>query len=43
MFKIKELKKGARQNLKKHIILFILICAIASFIGAEFEGALFCQ
>lgn len=37
---IKELKQGARINFKKHIILFIIVCAIAAFIGAEFKGSL---
>ena len=38
---IKELKQEARINLKKHIILFIIVCAIAAFMGAEFRGSLF--
>lgn len=38
---IKELKKNARANLRSHIFLFIFVCAIASFIGAEFKGALY--
>ena len=37
----KENKREARKNLKKHIIFFVIICAIASFIGAEFKGSLF--
>ena len=37
----KELKQEARVNLKAHIILFVIICAIAAFIGAEFKGSLF--
>lgn len=37
----KELKKSAKQNIKKHFILFVLILAIASFIGAEFKGSLY--
>ena len=39
--KIKDLKKDAKQNFKKHIIFFIIVCAIATFIGAEFKGSLF--
>lgn len=39
--KIKDLKKDARQNLKNHIIFFIIVCAIAAFIGSEFKGSLF--
>ena len=38
---IKELKKSARLNIKKHILLYIIICAIAAFIGAEFKGTLY--
>ena len=37
----KEIKKFAKQNVKKHIVLFILILAISSFIGAEFKGSLY--
>ena len=39
--KFKDLKKDAKQSLKKHIVFFIIICAIATFIGAEFKGSLF--
>lgn len=39
--KIKDLKNDARKNLKRHIIFFILVCAIATFIGAEFKDSLF--
>lgn len=37
----KEMKKFAKQNIKKHIVLFILVLAISSFIGAEFKGSLY--
>lgn len=37
----KELKQDARINLKKHIVFFIIACAIAAFIGAEFKGSLY--
>lgn len=35
----KELKRKARINYKKHIVFFIIICAISVFIGAEFKGS----
>ena len=41
MINRKELKKRARKNVKEHIVIFIIICAIASFIGAEFVGSLY--
>ena len=41
MVNSKELKKKARKNVKEHIIIFVIICAIASFIGAEFVGTLY--
>ena len=37
----KELKVDAKGNFKKHIVFFIIVCAIAAFIGAEFEGSLY--
>lgn len=41
MIERKNLKKEARKNIKNHIIFFIFICAIASFMGAEFKGSLY--
>ena len=41
MIERKELKKAARKNLKKHIIFFTIICAIAAFMGAEFKGTMY--
>ena len=36
----KELKSKAKINLKKHYLLFIFICAVASFIGTEFASSM---
>lgn len=36
----KELKKSGLRSLKKHYLLFILLCVIASFIGSEFNNSL---
>lgn len=36
----KELKKSGLKSLKKHYLLFILLCVIASFIGSEFNNSL---
>ncbi len=36
----KELKKKARRVLQKHFLFFIIVCLIASFIGAEFTDSL---
>ena len=36
----KELKRKARKNLKKHYPIFMVVCVIAAFIGAEFIGSL---
>ena len=41
MISRRELKKNARKNVKEHFILGVIVCAIASFIGAEFVGSLF--
>ena len=35
-----KLKKKARKNIKKHYAIFLVVCLIASFIGAEFSGSL---
>ena len=35
----KELKKRARNNLKKHYLIFIVTCVIAAFIGTEFTSS----
>ena len=35
----KELKKNARNNLKKHYLIFIVTCVIAAFIGTEFTSS----
>ena len=31
-----ELKKGGLKVLKKHYIVFVLLCLIAAFLGSEF-------
>ena len=36
----KEMKKAARRSLKKHYGIFILVCLIAAYIGAEFHGSM---
>lgn len=35
----KALKKKARQNLKKHYLIFVVACVIAAFIGTEFTSS----
>ena len=40
MIERKELKKSAKQSLKKHYWLFVAICLFAVFIGAEFGSSL---
>ena len=35
-----ELKKSAKSNLKKHYLLFVLLCVVASFMGSEFSNSL---
>lgn len=36
----KEMKKAAKKNLKKHYVLLVAVCLIASFINSEFAGSL---
>ena len=36
----KELKKKARKVFQKHYLFFVIVCLIASFIGAEFADSL---
>lgn len=36
----KELKKNGKENLKKHYLIFLLLCLIAAFIGSEFINSL---
>ncbi len=36
----KELKKNGKENLKKHYLIFLLLCLIAAFIGSEFVNSL---
>lgn len=40
MKKFKELKSKAKENLKKHYIMFIFVCIVASFLGSEFSNFL---
>ena len=35
-----ELKKSAKSNLKKHYLLFVLLCVVAAFMGSEFSNSL---
>lgn len=35
----KEIKKSARNVVKKHYLILLLVCLIASFIGAEFSSS----
>ena len=35
----KEIKKSARSVVKKHYLILLLVCLIASFIGAEFSSS----
>jgi len=36
----KEMKKRAKHSLKKHYLIFVALCVIASFIGSEFSTSL---
>ncbi|MBS7007284.1 DUF975 family protein [Anaerostipes sp.] len=36
----KEMKKQARQSVKKHYVLFLAICLISAFLGSEFSDSL---
>ena len=36
----KQLKKKARQRLKKHYFLLVLVCLLAAFLGSEFQSSL---
>lgn len=36
----KKLKKAAKKSLKKHYLIFVVICLVASFIGSEFIDSL---
>ncbi len=38
--KRKNIKKIARHNFKKHYIIFVLVCLISAFLGAEFSETL---
>ena len=40
MINRKEIKKEAKKSLKKHYLLFILVCLMAAFVGSEFRGSL---
>lgn len=39
-FKRKEIKRLARQNLKKHYFIFVAICLIAAYLGSEFSTSI---
>lgn len=36
----KELKKNGLKSLKKHYLIFVLLCLIAAFLGSEFSNSL---
>lgn len=36
----KECKKAAKQVIKRHYLLFVLICLLAAFLGAEYKNGL---
>ena len=36
----KEMKRQARQTLKQHYLLFVVVCLLAAFLGTEFAGSL---
>lgn len=36
----KDLKRSGKKVLKKHYLIFILVCAVAAFIGSEFSSTL---
>ena len=38
--KIKELKKSAKQSLKKHYLVFVLICLVAGILGVSYSSSL---
>ncbi len=40
MIKRREVKKRARQSIKKHYGIFIVVCLVASFLGSEFAYSL---
>lgn len=35
-----ELKKGAKNTLKRHYVIFVFLCVIAAFLGSEFANSL---
>lgn len=40
MLSRKEMKKQARRSLKKHYFMYVAVCLIAAYLGAEFSGSL---
>lgn len=36
----KEMKQKARQSLRKHYLIFVIVCAVAAMLGSEFSGSL---
>ena len=40
MFTRKEMKQKARQSLRKHYLIFVIVCAVAAMLGSEFSGSL---
>ena len=40
MPKRRELKRRARASLKRHYLLFVVICLLSAFLGSEFQNSL---
>ena len=40
MFNLKEAKNRAKTNVKKHYIIFVLLCLVAAFLGSEYSSSL---
>ena len=40
MFNRKEAKKRAKINVKKHYVIFVLLCLVAAFLGSEYSSSL---
>ena len=36
----KEMKQKARQSLRKHYLIFVIVCAVAAMLRSEFSGSL---
>ena len=36
----KHIKKAARRSLKKHYLIFVVVCIVAAYMGSEFTNSL---